>query len=134
MLGDKIGSSTGKITTQRVLPNAGGGPKMETSFQAAGTLLGVNVKEVATYWAVIRPDGTVYGEGQGVLMGANGEAATWVGSGVGTVKKDGAASYRGAIYFQTASPAWVRLNSIAGVFEFEADNQSNPKSEIWEWK
>jgi hypothetical protein len=134
MLGDKLGSATGKITAQRVLPNPGGGPKMETSFQAAGTLLGVSTKEVGTYWAVIRPDGTVYGEGQGVLMGAGGEAGTWVGAGVGTVKKDGAASYRGAIYYQSAAQAWVRLNSVAAVFEFEADPQGNTKSELWEWK
>ena len=133
MLGDKLGGAAGKITTQRVLPNPGGGPKMETSFQAAGTMLGVAVKEIGTYWAVIRPDGTMYGEGQGVLMGAGGEAASWIGGGVGTLK-DGAASYRGAIYFQSAAPAWVRLNSVAGLFEFEVDAQGNSKSEIWEWK
>jgi hypothetical protein len=97
-------------------------------------MLGVTIREVGTYWSVIRPDGTVYGEGQGVLMGANGEAATWTGAGVGTLKKDGAASYRGAIYFQTATSAWIRLNSVAGLFEFELDTQGNAKSEIWEWK
>ena len=40
MQGDKIGEESGKVTSQRVLPNPGGGPKMETSFQASGTLLG----------------------------------------------------------------------------------------------
>src|SRR5689334_19544640 len=121
MLGEKIGSTTGKVTGQRVLANPGGGPKMETSFQTTGTLLGVTAREVGTYWAVVRPDGTVYGEGQGVTMGSNGEATTWVGHGVGTIKKDGAASYRGSVFYQTATPAWSRLNSVAGVFEFEVD-------------
>src|SRR5436853_4050896 len=77
MLGDKLGDETGKITSQRVLPNPGGGPKMETSFQASGTLLGVAATDIGTYSAVVRPDGSLYGEGQGVAMGKSGEAATW---------------------------------------------------------
>ena len=133
MLGEKLGGESGKVTSQRVLPNPGGGPKMETSFQAAGTILGVTATDIGTYWAVVRPDGTLYGEGQGIVMGKSGEAATWVGQGVGTMKK-GAVSYRGAIYYQTATPAWSRLNSVAAIFEFEVDAQGNSKSEIWEWK
>ena len=49
MLGEKIGEMSGKINSQRVLANPGGGPKMETSFQASGTLLGTDVKETGTY-------------------------------------------------------------------------------------
>jgi hypothetical protein len=134
MLGDKLGTESGKVTSQRVLPNPGGGPKMETSFQATGTMLGVNETDIGTYWSVVRPDGTLYGEGQGVLMGKGGEMATWVGQGVGTLKKDGATSYRGAVYYQTATPAWSRLNRVAVVFEFEVDAQGNARSESWEWK
>ena len=134
MLGDRLGGESGKVTSQRVLPNPGGGPKMETSFQATGTILGVAETNIGTYDAVIRPDGTVYGEGQGVVMGKGGESATWVGQGVGTMKKDGSVSYRGAVYYQTATPAWSRLNSIAAIFEYEVDSQGNARSEIWEWK
>jgi hypothetical protein len=117
MLGDKIGETSGKITSQRVLPNLGGGPKMETSFQANGSILGTNVKETGTYWSLVRPDGTLYGEGQGVMITKDGKMATWRGHGVGTMKKDGTASYRGAVYYQTAPPRWARLNKVAVVFE-----------------
>jgi hypothetical protein len=134
MLGDKLGAESGKVTGQRVLPNPGGGPKMETSFQATGTILGVSQTNIGTYSAVVRADGTVYGEGQGVVMGQGGEMASWVGQGVGTLKKDGSVSYRGALYYSTATPAWVRLNSVAVVFEYEVDAQGNSRSEIWEWK
>jgi hypothetical protein len=41
MQGEKIGEQSGKVTSQRVLPNPGGPPKMEISFQANTTLLGV---------------------------------------------------------------------------------------------
>jgi len=43
-----IGGISGKITSQRVLPNLGGAPKMETSFQATGSLLGVELKDTGT--------------------------------------------------------------------------------------
>ena len=134
MLGECVGESKGKVTGQRVLPNPGGGPKMETSFQTTGSLLGVTNSETGTYWAVVRPDGTLYGEGQGVMMGHGGEAATWVGQGVGTFKPGGAISYRGAVYVQTASPNWMRLNSLALLFEYEVDAQGNTSSKVFEWK
>ena len=134
MLGDKIGETSGKITSQRVLPNLGGGPKMETSFQANGSILGTDVKETGTYWTIVRPDGTLYSEGQGVMILKDGKMATWTGHGVGTMKKDGTASYRGAVYYQTAPPRWARLNKVAVVFEYAVDAEGNTRSEFWEWK
>jgi hypothetical protein len=68
MLGEKIGEISGKVTIQRVLPNLGGDPKMETSFQATGSVLGTNIKDTGTYWTICRPDGTQYGEGQGIMI------------------------------------------------------------------
>ena len=107
MLGEKIGEISGKITMQRVLPSLGGDPKMETSFQATGSVLGINVSDTGTYRTVLRSDGTQYGEGQGVMMIRDGEIATWRGHGVGVRNKDGTATYRGALYFQTMPPAMV---------------------------
>jgi len=107
---------------------------MEISFQATGTILGVNETNVTTYWSIVRPDGTLYGEGQGVVMGKGGEMATWVGQGVGTIQKDGSVSYRGAVYFQSSSAAWSRLNSVAAIFEYQVDTQGNTRAEFWEWK
>jgi len=134
MLGDKIRESTGKVTARRVLPNPGGGPKIETSFEASGRLLGVKETETGTYVTVVRPDGSLFGEGQGISMGKGGELATWVGQGVGTIKKDGTVSYRGALYYQTSAPAWSRLNSVAAIFEYEVDAQGNSRAQVWEWK
>ena len=107
MLGERIGEESGKVTSQRVLPTANGAPRMETSFQAAGSVYGVGATDTVTYVATMRPDGMLYGEGQGVLMGKGGEAATWIGQGIGTMKTDGSIIYRGACYYQIASPAWV---------------------------
>jgi hypothetical protein len=134
MQGEKIGEEVGKVTSQRVLPNPGGGPKMETSFQSNLVLLGVEATDTGTYWSVVRPDGTLYGEGQGIVMGKEGDLGTWTGQGVGTIKKDGAVSYRGAVYYQSSSARWSRLNSVAAIFEYEIDTQGNTRSQLWEWK
>jgi len=107
---------------------------MESSFTATGKLLGVDETETGTYWAAVRPDGTLFGEGQGIIMSTEGDVATWVGQGVGTMKKGGAVSYRGAVYYQSPSSRWSRLNSVAGVFEYEVDAQGNTRAQIWEWK
>ena len=134
MLGEKIGEISGKITMQRVLPNLGGGPKMETSFQASGSILGTAIKDTGTYCTLVRPDGTQYGEGQGVMVTNDGEMATWTGHGVGVMNKDGTASYRGAIYFQTTPPQLSRLNKVAVLFEYQVDAEGNTHSDYWEWK
>jgi hypothetical protein len=134
MLGEKIGEATGKVTLERVLPSEGGAPRMETCFTETGTLFGVPFKDTGTYWSAMRPDGTLYGEGQGITMSPQGDSATWVGQGVGTLKKDGAVSYRGALYFRTTSQKWARLNSCAAVFEYEIDAQGNTRSQLFEWK
>ena len=134
MLGERIGEGTGKVTTQRVLPSDGGAPRVETSFQGAGTIFGVPTTEIATYVSVLRPDGSMFGQGQGVVMGKNGEAASWTGQGVGKAKPDGSVSYRGAIYVQSAAPAWAKLNSLACVYEYEVDAQGNTRSQLHEWK
>ena len=134
MLGEKIGGTSGKITSQRVLSNLGGDPKMETSFQATGSILGTDVKETGTYCTIVRPDGTQYGEGQGVMILKDGKMATWTGHGVGTLKKDGTATYRGAVYYQTAPSKWAQLMKVAVIFEYEVDSEGNTRSDFWEWK
>jgi hypothetical protein len=135
MLGERIGEDSGKVTAQRVLPaDASGAPRMETSFSATGSIYGIPTTEHATYTAALRPDGTLFGDGQGVVMGAGGEACTWVGQGVGTLKPDGSVSYRGACYYRTQSPAWQKLNRIAGIFEYEVDAQGNTQGTLFEWK
>jgi len=133
MLGKQIGEETGKVMARRVL-SIDGGPKAEVSFQSTGKLLGVETRSMVTYWAEIRPDGSVYGEAQGVVTGKGGERATFKAQGVGKLGDGGAVSYRGAQYFFSDTPKLSRLNSIAAVFEYEADADGNTKSTLWEWK
>ena len=134
MLGDLLGDVHGKRTGRRVLGTDGGGFKVEVSFESSGKMLGSDVHEVGTYWSAPRPDGGLYGEGHGVLLTPDGGVATWKGAGVGKFMEGGAVSYRGAIYYTTATPKLAGLNGIAGVFEFEVDAAGNTHSKVWEWK
>lgn len=132
MLGELIYQGSGKRIVRRVLSSEP--VKVEVTFEGPGKVLGIDALEIGTYTSVIRPDGTIYGEGAGVLMTTAGDSITWKGAGVGTFKERGAVSYRGAVYYQTASPKLSRLNTVAGVFEFESDESGNTQSKIWEWK
>jgi hypothetical protein len=135
MLGEQIGEEAGQITGMRVLPDEGTGPKVEVSFQASGTLLGAHVNNMGTYVSVARPDGTLFGDGQGVTMTDQGEAATWRGQGVGRFTgPGGAVAFRGAIYFQTTAERLARLNGMAVVFEYEADESGKTADKTYEWK
>jgi len=135
MLGELLGELRGKMTGTRVLPPDGEYPKVEVSFQESGKFLGMEATEIGTYWSITRSDGTLYGEGHGVLMTKDGSTATWVGSGVGRFTGKGmGTSFRGAIYYHTGSRNLSRLNNIAVVYEHECDENGNVQSKAWEWK
>jgi hypothetical protein len=134
MLGELIGEERGNIIGRRVLPPEGPYPKVEVSFQGSGSILGAEVTNLATYWSSVRASGVLYGEGQGVTMTKDGEIATWVGQGVGRFTERGGVSWRGALYFQTASQKLARLNGVAVVYEYEVDENDDTYGKFWEWK
>jgi hypothetical protein len=135
MLGEQVGEETGQITAMRVLPSDGTAVKVEVSFQASGTLLDADVTDTGTYVSVVRPDGTLFGEGQGVLMTSDGGVVTWRGQGVGRFLGRGSAvAWRGALYYQTTSSALARLNGTAAVFEYDTDESGKTEAKLFEWK
>jgi hypothetical protein len=135
MLSKQIGEEAGQVTGTRVLPDEGAGPKVEMSIQESGTLLGVHVSEMCTFVSVIRPDGTLFAHGQGVATTDDGEMAPWQGQGAGRFTGHGtASSWRGAIYFQTASEKLAQLNGIAVVFKLEIGEDGKTASKFYEWK
>lgn len=137
MLGEKFGEVKGKITAQRLIPNPAGPPKMEVTYRAAGTLLGAEVSETATYTTEICPvTGTIYGEGQALITTKDGEVIAWRGSGVGKpLGKGDAMAWRGCIYYQAQpNSKFARLNGLASVFEFQNDENGECEGHVWEWR
>jgi hypothetical protein len=131
MLGDQLFEETGRTIGTRVLADG----RIEVSFQDTGTVLGVEYTNVGTYVSSARPDGALWGEGQGVAMTKDGEMVSWRATGVGAMKGRGwAASWRGVLYCQTASQKLARLNKVPVVYENEVDENGNQKVKSWEWK
>src|ERR1039457_3799123 len=125
MLGEQIGEGKGKRSYRKVVSAEGGTFSIEVSFESTGKMLGVDSNEIGTYCSQPRADGSLYGEGHGVLLTADGGVATWNGAGAGKISANGAVSYRVAVYYSTTYARSASLNSVAVVFEFEVDAQGN---------
>jgi len=132
MLGDKIGEVTGKRLVRRVL--SVDPPTAEVTFEDSGTMFGVPVTGMGSYTSVVRADGSIYGNGQGMSMTDEGEAVTWTGTGSGHFGPGGSVSYRGMLFFRTTSQKLARLNNACAAFEYEVDGAGNTVSKMWEWK
>ena len=109
MLGDLLYEESGQVTGTRVLASEiGGTPRVETTFHATGTIAGVHHEDSGTYVAGVRPDGTIFGEGQGMLVTENGDIATWTGQGTARMLEGGRVSFRGRSTSRRPPSDWRR--------------------------
>jgi hypothetical protein len=132
MLGELIGETKGRRLVRRVISIDP--PTAEVSFEDSGEAYGVPTTGMGTYTSIIHPDGSIMGHGQGLSLTSDGEAITWTGTGVGHFGPGGSVSYRGMLFFRTASQKLARLNNACGAFEYEVDAAGNTTSKMWEWK
>ncbi|MGC2164100.1 MAG: hypothetical protein WA634_19540 [Silvibacterium sp.] len=132
MLGKQIGETKGRRLVRRVLSVEP--PTAEVSFEDSGHMLGVPTTGMGSYTSVIREDGSIYGKGQGLSMTQDGEAVTWEGTGLGKFGPGGSVSYRGMLFFRTASKKLEQINNTCGAFEYDVDAAGNTVSKTWEWK
>jgi len=135
MLDDKLGVLSGRITGQRVLPSDDG-PRVEVSAEISGDLGGVQTTIIATYWARVRPDGTLYGEcpHQGVVMTDDGGTGVWSAAGVGWFTGDGGNSFRGSGYLVPPPPKLAHLATTALVFEWDVAADQSATLALWGWR
>ena len=134
MQGDQIGSID-CTTVNKMLAADGALPKFEVSAQGGGQLCGVDVTSMATYWAQMRSDGSLYGEcpNAGVVMTADG-IATFRATGTGSFTDDGGSKFRGVCYFETAAASLSSLNGMCVVYSWDVDASGNASWKLWEWK
>ncbi len=132
MLGEKIGELKGKRLVRRVL--SVDPPTAEVTFEDGGKFFGVPVTGMGSYTSVVRADGSLFGNGQGMSTTQDGEAATWTGTGLGQFGPGGSVSYRGMLFWKTTSKKLARLNNACTVFEYEVDPKGNTVAKLWEWK
>ena len=132
MLGNQIGETKGKRLVRRVL--SVNPPTAEVSFEDSGQLLGISVTGMGTYTSVVRPDGSIFGSGQGLSTTVDGESVIWTGTGLGKFGPGGSVSYRGMLFYQTNSAKLAALNNACAAFEFETDPSGQTTAKLWEWK
>ncbi len=82
-LGDLVLDETGTVTGIRVLSNDASGTKLEVCLGTTGTIRGVAETCLWTYWQLIRPDGSIYGQGEGVMTTQDGDVIQLTGHGSG---------------------------------------------------
>ena len=135
MSGELIGESRGKIIGTRVVELLETSPKIETTDQAAGKLLGIESRDLSTAWSVWRSPDTFHAEGVGVVTSNDGEMAMYTGMGMGKGSvSDPETLFHGLLFFRSSTPGWSRLNGIAVILEYTVDAEGNSRSRLWEWK
>jgi hypothetical protein len=132
MLGDKIGEVKGKRLVRRVI--SVDPPTVEVTFEDSGKMFGVSVSGLGSYTSVVRPDGSIFGNGQGIETTEDGESLSWTGTGLGRFGPGGSVSYRGMLFWRTTSKKLARMNNACTVFEYEVDAKGGTVSKLWEWK
>ncbi|HYX56960.1 MAG TPA: hypothetical protein VE818_12455 [Nitrososphaeraceae archaeon] len=135
MLGEQIGELSGMVTGQRVMYVEC--PKVEVSISGSGKFKGIEVTEIWTYYSLHKNDGSIYGEGKGVIMTKNrNEHATVTGRSIGKHTKSGKIRYAGTHFYRTNSPRELAfLNNLVAVIEYEVHHESSSYvHKLWEWK
>jgi hypothetical protein len=131
MLGSQIAEGKGKRTGRRIIATK---PvlQVEATVEERSTLLGIQGTAIITYHATVKPDGSLDGQGEGAFLTPDGDIVTWQGNGVGRFVEGGAMQYGGSVSFTTSSKKFLKLNGVAGVFQWSLDGEGNTQSQIFE--
>jgi hypothetical protein len=138
MLGDIIyETKIGKLIGTRLMSVEEGTPKIEVTISQEGILnKSMDATSLVTFWSAQQKDGSIYAQGQSVLMLKDDRAATatWIGKGIAhyhdQIRRD-----VGSVFFRSSNNDKLAfLNNMVGVFEYEILEEGTSKGKIWEWK
>ena len=134
-LGDLVLDETGQVTATRLLSTDASGTNMELSLTLTGTIRGVPQTPMRPYTTLTTPDGSIYGNGQGIMTTQDGDVINLIGHGSGAAPPPG-----GTVRFCTmlhahgATGSNADLNTIGLAGEYEVDPEGNATNKCWEWK
>ena len=133
-LGELVLEDSGQITGIRVLSTDASGTTLELNLQLSGTIRGVGQTTLWTYTMLQRPDGSLYGQGNGVLTTVNGDVIHLIGSGSGKANPGGTVRFCTMLHPHGATGQNADLNAsgLAGEYVVAADGTATNK--CWEWK
>ncbi len=134
-LGDLILEEAGRVTGMRVLSTDASGTKIEVCLQLTGTIRGVAETTIWTYTTLTRPDGSMYGWGQGVMTTQDGDVINLIGHGSGRAAPPGDTTrFRTMLHPHTTSAKFADLNSIGLAGEYDVAPDGSAVNKNWEWK
>ncbi len=134
-LGDLILDEAGHVTGIRVLPTDASGTNIELCLQLTGTIRGVAETTLWTYTTLTRPDGSIYGVGQGVMTTQDGDVIHLIGHGSGqAAPAGGTTKFRTMLHPHSTSAKYADLNSIGLAGEYDVAADGSAVNKCWEWK
>ena len=95
---------------------------------------GVAQTTMWTYTTVTRPDGSIYGQGTGVLTTVNGDVVHLIGHGSGKANPGGSVRFLTMLHAHGATGQNTDLNNIGLVGEYEVAVDGTATNKNWEWK
>ena len=133
-LGELVLEDNGQITGIRVLSTDASGTTVELCVTLTGTIRGVAQTTMWTYNATTRADGSMYGQGNGVLTTVNGDVIHLIGSGSAQANPGGTVRCCTMLHPHGATGENADLNSIGLVGEYVAAADGTVTNKCWEWK
>ena len=134
-LGDLVYEKTGKVSGIRVLSSDVSATKLELDLQTSGQIRGTAQNCLWTYTQVTRSDGSIYGEGRGVMTTQDGDVLHLIGHGSGQAPAPGGTTkFRGMIHPHTTAAKYADLNTIGLVGNYDVDADGNTVFKCFEWK
>jgi hypothetical protein len=113
-----------------------GGQVEEITFDGNGTIYGVEFTEQGSYFALIKPDGSIHSHGSVAIITTEGESATYTYQTLGMVRSDGKLVERGCAFVSTTSNGKLAfLDKLMLILRTEIDQQTGTgKTWGWDWK
>ena len=134
-LGDLVVYETGQVTAVRVLSSDAAGTKLQVDLQSSGTIRGVAENTLWTYTQTTRSDGSIYGQGQGVMTTQDGDVIHLIGHGSGQAPAPGGATkWSVMIHPHSTSAKYADLNSIGLVGNYDVAADGSTVFKALEWK
>jgi hypothetical protein len=131
--GEKLGEEDGQTMGFRILTDERQGFSVEASERAEGTFLGENSTNIRTYRMSMKPDGTLDGSGQGIMMLKDGSMAMWTGTGTGKPKGPGlgAATWQVQITIRQGTGKWAAYANKTLSGEYSTDDNWRSKGVLF---
>ncbi len=119
----------------RILPDEGKGQWIEVSNRSQGKFLGEDSTTLVTYKFTVKPDGSLYGEGQGIAYLKDGSMSAWTATGTGTQKGPGSPqSWKVNFQYRNPTGKFTRFADRPLYVEYEVDEAWKSKARLFDTK